>query len=62
MPLNAYKAPKNGTEAIYGHIFVIFRCLIHLLVAQLLHILVQEVLSFDLSGVTSKSVKNWLHY
>ena len=27
---------------------------------RILHILVEEVLSFNLSGVTSKSVKNWL--
>ena len=28
--------------------------------AYSLHILVEEVLSFDLRGVMSKSVKNWL--
>ena len=26
----------------------------------LLHILVEEVISFEMSGVASKSVKNWL--
>ena len=60
----AYKAPKCGKNmsencrsVIFGHIFAIFRCLRGQLVAILAQILVEEVLSFDLHGLTSKSDK-----
>ena len=44
------------TSAIFGHIFAIFRCFLGPLVPKLLHILVQ-LISFDLSGVTSKQLR-----
>ena len=46
--------PKLPTLAISAR----FLHLKGLLVAKLFHILVEEVMSFEMSGVTSKSVKN----
>ena len=51
------KLPKL---AIFRHIFAILGYLRGPLVVKLLHILVEEVISFDLSGLTSKSDKNCL--
>ena len=51
---------KNAGTADVGdfrHVFAVFRCLIGPLVVILPHILVEEVLSFDLHGHTSKSDK-----
>ena len=48
---------KLPTLAIFGHIFAIIRYLGGPLVAKLLHILVEQVLSFEMSGQTSKSDK-----
>ena len=57
----ALKSQKHADIGNFWHVFAIFRCLIGPLVVTLLHILVEEVISFEMSGVTSKSVKNWLH-
>ena len=48
---------QNGD---FQHVFAIFRCFIGPLVTKFFHILVEEVLSFDLGGLTSKSDKNCL--
>ena len=57
-PIN--ETPKNDknvpTLAIFGHVFYHFRYHTSFLVTNL----TEEILSFDLSGFTSKSVKNWL--
>ena len=53
----ALKWQKCANVGDFWHIFAIFRCLIGPLVAILLHILVEEVISFDLHGHTSKSDK-----
>ena len=37
--------------------FAIFRCFIGPLVAKLVHILVEQIISFEMSGQTSKSDK-----
>ena len=47
-------------SAIFGHVFAIFRCLRCPLVAKLLHILVEQVISFEMSTQRSKSDKNCL--
>ena len=62
LPLGAYayksqKCAENRQLAIFGHVFAIFRCLIGPLVAKFLQILVEEIISFDLHGHTSKSDK-----
>ena len=44
-------------SAIFGYICH-FGCLLGPLVAKLIHIHVGDVISFEMSGVTSKSVKN----
>ena len=46
--------------AIFEHVFAMFTYLIGPLVAKSLHILVEEVLRFGLSGVESKLVNNCL--
>ena len=49
------KNTKNANIGDFRHVFL------HLtgpLVAKLFHILVEEVISFEMSGLTSKSVKN----
>ena len=48
------------TLVLFGHIFTICGCIIGPLVARLAHAHVEEILSFDLRGATSKSVTNWL--
>ena len=48
------------TLVLFGHVFAICGCIIGPLVARLVHTHVEEILSFDLRGVTSKSVNNWL--
>ena len=53
-----YKAPKMAKtcqKLLFWHVFAVFRCLIGPLVTKFFHILVGEVLSFDLSSLTSKS-------
>ena len=58
--------PQDSQETAVGKtlkmpILAIFDMFLHLigpLVAKLFHILVEEVISFEMSGVTSKSVKN----
>ena len=67
LPLEGLKVPNNGKNvskncqlAIFGHVFAIIRCFRGHLVAKLFHILVEEVLSFDLSGLALKSDKNCL--
>ena len=48
------------TLVLFGHIFAICGCILGSLVARLVHMHVEEILCFDLRGVTSKSVNNWL--
>ena len=48
---------KLPTLVIFGHVFAISRCLRGLLVAKSLHILVEQVISFEMSSQTSKSDK-----
>ena len=60
MPLGASKAPKIANDADFWTHFAIFRCLIGPLVAKLLQILVEQVISFEMSTETSKSDKNCL--
>ena len=48
------KDTKNTDVSNFRHVFASYRPL----VAKLFHILVEEVISFKMSGVTSKSVKN----
>ena len=48
---------KLLTLAIFGQVFAIIMYLGGLLVAKLLHILVEQVISFEMSGQTSKSDK-----
>ena len=48
---------KLPMSAIFGHIFVIIRYLEGPLVEELLHILVEQVISFKMSGQISKSDK-----
>ena len=50
---------KLQMSAIFGHVFAIIRYLGGLLVAKLsiFHILVEQVISFKMSGQTSKSDK-----
>ena len=48
------------TLVLFGHIFAICGCIIGPLVARLVHTHIEENLSFDLRGVTSKLVNNWL--
>ena len=62
LPLGASKAPKIANVANFWTCFAIFRCLRGPLVAQLLQILVEEVIIFEMSTQTSKSDKNWLQY
>ena len=50
--------PKIADIGNFCHIFTIVKHFIGPLVVKLLHILVEEVMSFEMSGVTSKSVKN----
>ena len=45
---------KLLTLTIFGHVFAIFRYIRCPLVVKLLRILVEEVISFKISGVTSK--------
>ena len=47
------------TLVLFGHIFAICGYFIGSLVARLAHMHVEEILCFDLRGVTSKSVSNW---
>ena len=49
--------PKIANIGNFWHIFEILRHLTEPLVAKLLHILVEEVISFKMSGLTSKSNK-----
>ena len=46
--------PKIANIGNFQTCFAIFRYLIGPLVEKLLHILVQEILSFEMSGQTSK--------
>ena len=48
------------TLVLFEHIFAICGCIIGPLVARLVHMHVEEILSVDLRGVTSKLVNNWL--
>ena len=48
------KNTKNADIGDFWHFFASYRPL----VAKLFHILVEEVISFEMSGLTSKSVKN----
>ena len=48
------------TLVLFGHVFAICGCIIGPLVARLVHTHVEEILSFNLRGVTSKLVNNWL--
>ena len=50
----ALKWQKCANICDFRHIFAVFRCLIGPLVMILLHILVEEVISFNLHGHTSK--------
>ena len=58
LPLGASKAPKIADDANFWTCFATFRCLIGLLVAKLLQMLVEEVISFEMSTQTSKLDKN----
>ena len=60
LPLGASKAPKIVDDANFWTRFAIFRCLIGPLVAKLLQILVEQVISFKMSTETSKLDKNCL--
>ena len=51
------KTCRNGD---FRHVFAVFRYLIGPLVTKFFHILVEEVISFDLHGLTSKLDKNCL--
>ena len=53
----AYKVATNGKNVPKIAVLVHFWCLIGPLVAKFFHILVEEVISFKMSGVTSKSDK-----
>ena len=53
----ALKWQKRADVGDFWHVFAVFRYLIGPLVAILLHILVEEVISFDLHSHTSKSDK-----
>ena len=55
--LKAYKVPKNGKNVPKIAVSARFWCLIGPLVAKFFHILVEEVISFKMSGITSKSDK-----
>ena len=54
----AKMCPKIANIGNVGTRFAIFRCLIGPLVAILVQIHVEEVLSFEMSGQTSKLDKN----
>ena len=54
VPLNGKTCPKIANIGNFWTCFPIFRCLIGPLVVKLLHILVEQVLSFKMSGQTSK--------
>ena len=54
LPLGASKAPKIAVDANFWLHFAIFRCLIGLLVENLIQILVEQVISFKMSTETSK--------
>ena len=55
-----YKAPKTCQNGDFWHVFAVFRYLIGPLVTKFFHILEEEVISFDLHGLTSKLDKNCL--
>ena len=54
----AKNADVSNFRSVFFTLFDPFKEVISL---QNLDFLVEEVLSFKMSGVTSKSVKNWLH-
>ena len=47
---------KSSTSAIFDHIFAIIRCLIDPLVAKLLHILVEQVISFEMNDQNQTTI------
>ena len=60
MPIRGPKMPKNVDISSFWSVFAIFDQFRGVLSLPNLTYLVEEILSFEMSGVTSKSVKNWL--
>ena len=60
MPIKGFEMANNADIGTFWTCFAIYGCIIGPLVARLVHTHVEENLSFDLRGVTSKSVNNWL--
>ena len=60
MPIRGFKMANNADIGTFWTRFCYCGCIVGPLVARLVHMHVEENLSFDLRGVTSKSVNNWL--
>ena len=60
MPIRGFKMANNADIGTFWTCFCYLWVYYRPLVARLVHMHVEEIWSFDLRGVTSKSVNNWL--